>query len=232
MRIVSVYGTDSSKRITNVQLPDEVKTFGDFSRFIANYPNGFSLGNSKVTWLAQGDVLNGSSPDDANAAIPTVERFMVALTPHTANKGAVGYTEMRDAIKARKERAKQERDEYTNNAIGNYTNKNLKELTDLYNMFCVVPVVTVSPALVTTTATTNELFNLETRVGRLEVKLQELEEKLATTNRKIKALEEEVDINNDDIEEDEEEEEEEDEDNDLPDEVREFYAKRNISFND
>lgn len=225
VRTVSIYGTDSSKRLTGVQLPDEVKTFGDFSRFIANLSNGFSLGNSKVTWLAQGDPLNGSSPDDANAGIPSTEKFMVALTPHTANKGAAGYTEMRDFIKAKREEARSKNDMVTYNLIGNYTNKNLQELNELF-------VKLQQPTTASTSSTavhpSSELSNIELRVSRLEVKLQELQNRLVEISEEISNLSSE----SDDEEREEINDEEETDEDDMPDEIREFYTKRNIPFND
>lgn len=217
MRTVSIYGTDSEKRIAGVQLPDEVRTFGELSRFIAGLPNGFSLGNSKATWLAQGDPLNGSSPDDANASIPSIEKFMVALTPHTANKGA-GYTEMRDFIKAKREEAKSKNDTATYNLIGNYTNKNLQELAELYNR--------LQRTSTASTTVSSDTSNLEVRLGRLEIKLQEMQTKITELNEKVTKL---SDLSSDEEEYETDFDTEED-DTDLPDEIRDFYTKRNVAF--
>ena len=173
----NVFGTKATERFVGLELPEEVKVFGDLVEFL-NTKHNIDVTGFKVTWFANGDPLHNSSPETASANIPTTDGFSIALTPHTTNKG-LGYNEMKSYVKEQRELAKSVGNKQIYDMIGDYTRLTLSEMTSLYNRLqptnttsTVAAVVTNDPVVV---PTTKEMSNTEIRLGRLEVKLQDLE---------------------------------------------------------
>jgi len=177
----NVFGTKASERFAGLELPEDVKNFGQLVEFLRTKHN-IDVTGFKVTWFANGDPLHNSSPETAMASIPTTDGFSIALTPHTTNKG-LGYNEMKAFVKEQRQKAINAGNKHIVELIGDYSRLTAAQMTALYNRLqptnTTANVATVVTNNQASTAGVNELANMEARVGRLEVKLQTLETRIS-----------------------------------------------------
>lgn len=176
----NVFGTKASERFAGLELPEDVKNFGQLVEFLRT-KHDIDVTGFKVTWFANGDPLHNSSPETAMASIPTTDGFSIALTPHTTNKG-LGYNEMKSFVKKQRETAKETGNRQIYDLIGDYSRLTAAQMTALYNRLQPTNTTSTVATVVTnqtSSTSTNELANMEARVGRLEVKLQTLETRIS-----------------------------------------------------
>lgn len=199
----NVFGTKASERFAGLELPEDVKNFGQLVEFLRTKHN-IDVTGFKVTWFANGDPLHNSSPETAMASIPTTDGFSIALTPHTTNKG-LGYNEMKSFVKQQREIAKETGNRQIYDLIGDYSRLTAAQMTALYNRLqptnttaTVATVVTNNQA---STTSVNELANMEARVGRLEVKFQTLETRISGLAERLSDVDE-LDENGNNVYED------------------------------
>lgn len=253
--VISIFSTNANERISNLVIDAAVTTFSELSaevkRLTAEKGNMIDLSrsNSKITWFAQGDPLHNSSPDSPEAKIPSVENFMISITPFTTNKGA-DYNEMKAFVKEQRLKAEREKNRTVFEMIGDYTRLRHDEMTRLYNRLKELNTPNLAantePKTVITTvsATVNELASMEARTSRLETLYQELSQKLtaaealiAIIDRGLKNLD--TDVNNlrnavtEDADElDEEEFDEENTTPEVPEEIKDLWRQKGVRYDD
>jgi len=195
----NVFGTKASERFAGLELPEDVKNFGQLVQFLITKHN-IDVTGFKVTWFANGDPLHNSSPETAMASIPITDGFSIALTPHTTNKG-LGYNEMKSFVKEQRQKAINAGNKHIVELIGDYSRLTAAQMTALYNRL--QPTNTTATVVTnnqTSTTSTNELANMEARVGRLEVKLQTLETRISALADRLADVDELEEDENDELE--------------------------------
>jgi len=210
MKVLDLIATNASLRQKGVEIPTDIRTFGQLSSFLTGL--GHNIGGFKATWVAPGDPLHQSSPETPDANLPQVDKVWLSLSPHTTNKGAVSYNEMKAFVKEARKQAELNNDTATFQLIGDYTRLQSAEMEKLYNRLQPVSVVGISESVVA-----------------------ELKDGIATLTRKVASLEARIDELEDSDFEDENEEDDDFEDDDeiveeVPDEVKALWDKMGISY--
>lgn len=210
MKVLDLIATNASLRQKGVEIPTDIRTFGQLSSFLTSL--GHNIGGFKATWVAPGDPLHQSSPETPDANLPQVDKVWLSLSPHTTNKGAVSYNEMKAFVKEARKQAELNNDTATFQLIGDYTRLQASEMEKLYNRLQPVSVVGISESVVA-----------------------ELKDRIATLRRKVASLEARIDELEDSDFEDENEEDDDFEDDDeiveeVPDEVKALWDKMGISY--
>lgn len=214
MKVLDLIATNASLRQKGIEIPTDIRTFGQLSSFLTGL--GHNIGGFKATWVAPGDPLHQSSPETPDANLPQVDKVWLSLSPHTTNKGAVSYNEMKAFVKEARKQAELNNDTATFQLIGDYTRLQASEMEKLYNRLQPVSVVGISESVVAELK--DRIATLTRKVASLEARIDELEDSDDTYDDDNTYEENDVFEDDDEIVEE------------VPDEVKALWDKMGISY--